>query len=107
MSSRRSVGSSPSGISSSAPFGPVGLHVDPLVGIEAELVVQLQPTDPREVVALGVEEQVVEEVRRGVDRRRIARAQAPVDLDDRLFRVTVLSASSVSRSAVPVMSGSR
>ena len=47
-------------------------------------MVHLQPPDPREVVALRVEEEVVEEVRRRVEGRRIARAQAPVDLDDRL-----------------------
>ena len=39
----------------------------------------------RQVVALGVEEQVVEEVGRRLGRRRIARAQAAVDLHDRLL----------------------
>ena len=58
---------------------------DPLLGVEAQLVVQLEPTDLREVVALRVEEQVVEEVRRRIEGRRIAGTQAPVDVDDRLF----------------------
>ena len=40
----------------------------------------------REVVALGVEEQVVEQVLRRLQRGRIARAQAAVDLHDRLVR---------------------
>ena len=44
-----------------------------------------KPPDARQVVALGVEEQVVEDRGRGLDRRRIARPQAPVDVDDRLF----------------------
>ena len=50
-----------------------------------QLVVELQPADLREVVALGIEEEVVEERRRGLERRRIAGAQAPVDLEDRLL----------------------
>ncbi len=54
--------------------------------VDAELVVQLQPADLGEVVALRVEEQVDEEVGRRLQRRRIARAQAAVDLHDRLFR---------------------
>ncbi len=52
--------------------------------VPVELVVQLQATDLREVVALRVEEEVVEEVPRGVQRGRIAGAKAPVDLEDRL-----------------------
>ena len=50
-----------------------------------ELVVQLEAADLREVVALGVEEQVVEERLRRLERRRITRAEAPVDLHDRVF----------------------
>ena len=57
----------------------------PLFAVELELVVQLEATDLRQVVALGIEEEVVEEIGRGVDRRRITRAKAPVDLDDRVF----------------------
>ncbi len=85
MSSRRSVGSSRSEISSAGPPCPPGCQRHTLVGTEAQLVVELQTADAREVVALGVEEQVLEEVGRGVERRRIAGAQATVDVDDRLF----------------------
>ena len=53
-----------------------------------ELVIQLQPTDLRQVVALGVEEQVVEEAGRRLERRRIARPQPFVDLEDRLLRAS-------------------
>ena len=53
--------------------------------LEAELEVQLEAADLGEVVALGVEEQVGEEVGRRLGRRRIARAQAAVDLHDRLL----------------------
>ena len=50
-----------------------------------QLVVDLETPHLREVVALGVEEQVVEEIRRRVVGRRVTGAQAPVDLDDRLL----------------------
>ncbi len=52
---------------------------------EAELGVQLQAPDPREVVLLRVEEHVLEQRARAVERRRVARPQAAVDLDQRLF----------------------
>ena len=52
---------------------------------DAELRVQLQAADPREVVLLRVEEHVLEERARAVQRRRVARTQAAVDLDERLF----------------------
>ena len=42
--------------------------------VQPELGVQLQPADPREVVLLRVEEHVLEERPRAVERRRIARA---------------------------------
>src|SRR5713226_8679555 len=54
--------------------------------VDGELVVQLEPADLGQVVALGVEEQVDEEVGGRLQRGRIARAQAAVDLHDRLFR---------------------
>ena len=44
------------------------------VDVEAQAAVELVATDAREVVALGVEEQLVQERSRGVDRRRLARA---------------------------------
>jgi hypothetical protein len=42
--------------------------------VELELVVQLEAADLGQVVALGVEEQVVEQVLRGLERGRITRA---------------------------------
>ena len=57
-----------------------------LVGqLEAELLVDLVAADLREVVALRVEEQAVEQRTGRLDRRRLARTQALVDLDERLF----------------------
>ena len=53
--------------------------------ILVELVVQLHATDRREVVALGIEEQVEEGLRR-LERGRIARPEASVDLHDGVFR---------------------
>ena len=53
--------------------------------VELELVVQLEATDLGQIVALGIEEEVAEEILRRLDRGRIARAQAAVDLHDRLI----------------------
>src|SRR5208282_2991656 len=53
--------------------------------INLELVIELEAPDFRQVVALGVEEQVVEEGGRGFLRRRIAGTQAAVDLDYGFF----------------------
>src|SRR5262249_14041689 len=50
--------------------------------IELELVVELEAADPRQVVALGIEEQVVEEGGRGLNGRGIAGSQAPIDFDN-------------------------
>ena len=52
---------------------------------QLELGVELQPADPREVVLLRVEEHVLEQRARALERRRIAGPQAPVDLDQRLL----------------------
>ena len=52
--------------------------------VDLELVVELEAADARQVVALGVEEQVVEQRLRRIERRLIARAQAAIDLHDRL-----------------------
>ena len=52
---------------------------------QLELGVELEAADPREVVLLRVEEHVLEQRPRAVERRRIARPQAAVDLDQRLF----------------------
>src|SRR5262249_6774708 len=51
-----------------------------------ELVVQLETADPREVVAVQVEEHVLEELAGRFERRRIARTHTLVDFDQRLFR---------------------
>ena len=53
--------------------------------VDLELMIQLQAPDLGEVIALGIEEQVVEEGGRGLRRRRIAGAQPPINLDDRVF----------------------
>src|SRR5262249_42712447 len=52
--------------------------------VDLELVVELQTADARQVVALGVEEQVLEQRLRAIERRLIARAEAAIDLHDRL-----------------------
>ena len=49
-----------------------------------ELLRDLVPADLGLVVALGVEEQVLEQRARRVGRRRLARAQLAVDVDERL-----------------------
>src|SRR2546426_635109 len=53
--------------------------------VDLELVVQLEASHAREVVALGVEEEVVEEGGRGLRGGRIARTEAAVDLEDRVL----------------------
>src|SRR5256885_30495 len=59
----------------------------PLVEGDAQLqlVVELQAPDAREVVALGVEEEVVEEGGRRLRGGRVARAEPAVDLEDRVL----------------------
>ena len=53
------------------------------VDVEAETRVELVAADAREVVALGVEEQLVEQRLRVVDARRLARALLLEELDQR------------------------
>ena len=53
--------------------------------VQLQLGVQLQPADAREVVLLRVEEHVLEQRARAVEGRRIARTEAPVDLDQRFL----------------------
>ena len=55
-----------------------------LGGVGLELDVELEAADAREVVLLGVEEHALEEVLGGLVGRRVAGAQPPVDLEDRL-----------------------
>ncbi len=55
-----------------------------LDGIAADAAIELHAADRRQVVALGIEEQVLEQVLRRVLGRRLARTHHPVDLDQRL-----------------------
>ena len=52
------------------------------VDVEVEARVQLVAADPGEVVALGIEEELLEERLRGVHRRRLARALLLEELDE-------------------------
>jgi hypothetical protein len=60
---------------------PLEAHLRVLV---AELLRDLVPSDLGEVVPLRVEEEVGEQLARGVGGRRLARAQLAVDVDERL-----------------------
>ena len=55
-----------------------------LVQLLAQLAVDLVATDARQVVALGIEERVLEVGARRLERRRLTRAGALVDLDESL-----------------------
>ena len=57
-----------------------------LVVLAADAAVELHATDAIEIVALGREEQVLEQVLRGFLGRRLARTHHAVDLDQRLER---------------------
>ena len=59
-------------------------HARALGNVDAEPLVQLVAADLRQVVALRVEEERVEQVARVVDRRRLAGALLLEDLDQRL-----------------------
>ncbi len=59
------------------------LHEDAVGG--TELLVHLVAADARDVVALGVEEQVLEQRASGLRRRRLARTQLAVDVLERLL----------------------
>ena len=52
--------------------------------VQLEPVIELQPPDPRQIVAVRTEEQVVEEGGGRIHGGRIAGAQTPVDLQQRL-----------------------
>ena len=56
-----------------------------VVGVEAELLVDLVAADFRQVVTLRVEEQALKQRTRGVDCGRLARTEALVQLDKGLF----------------------
>ena len=65
-------------------------HAHRVVGIQVEARVHLDAADRRQVVALGVEEQAVEQGLGRVDGRRLARAHHPVDVDERVLAAHVL-----------------
>ena len=54
-------------------------------GNRVQLLVELVPADPTEVVAAEVEEQALDELAGVVTGRRIARAELLVDLDERFL----------------------
>src|SRR5256712_6897591 len=58
--------------------------------IEAQLLVQLEPAYRREIVAFGIEEEVLKQRTRGLDGGRFPWAQPLVDLDHGLFLGGVL-----------------
>src|SRR3546814_5648149 len=58
--------------------------------LQAEPGVHLHPADRGQVVALGIEEQAVEQRLGGLQGRRLARAHHPVDVDQRLLTRGVL-----------------
>ena len=63
---------------------------DRVLDVEAEAHVELHAADRGKVVALGIEEQAVEERVRGLARRRLAGAHDAVDVGQRRIRVLVL-----------------
>ena len=65
-------------------------HAHRVLGVEVEAHVHLHAADGREVVALLVEEQRLEHRLRRVDRRRLARAHHPIDVEERVLAVLVL-----------------
>ena len=65
-------------------------RADRILGLEAKPRVHLDAADGREVVALGIEEQAVEQGLRGLERRRLARAHDAVDVDERILARRVL-----------------
>ena len=78
--------------------------------LAADAAVELHPADARQVVALEGEEQVVEQVERGVLGRRLARTHHAVDLDQRFeLRLARIDAQGVGdvRAAVEVVDPDR
>src|SRR5260370_32580690 len=62
--------------------------------VELELMVELEPPDFRKIVALRVEEKIVEERGRRLQRRRPASESAPINFPGRLFpRIFVVLAA--------------
>ena len=65
----------------------VAQHAQRVLGLQPEAHVHLHPADRRQVVALGIEDQAAEQRLGGVQRRRLARAQHAVDVEQRLLAV--------------------
>ncbi len=63
----------------------VGLLADRRLGRIVDLDRELHAADAREIVLARIEEHAVEQLGRGIDGRRIARAQLAVDFDQRFF----------------------
>ena len=61
-----------------------------VLGVEVEAHVHLDAADGREVVALRVEEQRLEHVLGGLERRRLAGTHDAVDVEQRLLAARVL-----------------
>ncbi len=61
-----------------------------VVGIELEARIHLDPADCRQIVALGVEEQAVEQRLGGLQRRRLAGPHDAIDVDQRILARRVL-----------------
>src|SRR5690349_8567389 len=53
--------------------------------VKLELMVELEPPHFRKIVTLRIEEKIVEERGRRLQRRRVAGTQTPVDFERRLF----------------------
>ena len=72
-------------------FQHVGLAQHPhlIVGLEAQAGVHLDPADRREIVALAIEEQALEQRLGGFESRRLARTHHAVDVDQRVFAAGV------------------
>ena len=72
---------------------------DRVLGVEAKAHVELDPADRGQVVALGIEEQAVEQSVGGLARRRLAGAHDAVDVGQRA--VAVLALVGLERVADP------
>ena len=74
----------------------------PMIFLAADAAVELHAADGRQVVALEGEEQVVEQVLRGILGRRLARTHHAVDLDQRFeLRLGRIDAQRVRRCTAP------
>ncbi len=79
---------------------------DGILGIEAEAHVELDPANRRQIVALGVEEQAVEQSVGGLARRRLAGAHHAIDIGQRavaLFGLVGLQRVADPRSGVDII----